>query len=63
MIAWKDTITTPDAGEVLQQGTPIAEIPEDLLKYVAGKYPHEILSAELLEKAEKERRSEGPCLK
>lgn len=44
------------AAVIYQRGTPFEEIPQELLQYINEKYPLEPLTAELLERAERERR-------
>lgn len=41
---------------IVQNGTDISELPEGLLEYIAGKYPNEVYTEKLIERAERERR-------
>lgn len=41
-------------GSIYQQGTPLREVPGEIMAYIARKYPLEPITAALLEKAERE---------
>lgn len=43
---------------IIQPGTDISEVPEEMLEYIAKKYPNAVYTAELLERAERERAAE-----